>query len=409
MNVSKICKNFHTFYDSKIIDVDDIISKTFKDTATKVVKEKIDTEHSNDVLINLVYNHKLLLQPVTEYLTEGPFTITLHTSKKYKKNIYVFGEHHPYQDNFCKNMGIKKEKTMKIQEYFRRLFETTDVFIDFYLEIAISSSNIYPSSDYTYGLKSLRKLTYGCTTIGSKKNCPYPLIRAHAVDTRDSLRPSTSVIANIYKSDEFLYDAIITKDKTEDYYNLFFSDVNKLIKEILDNDYDKFIKFYNKDVLKFRHMKKIDRSTVKNKLKKYLFTELKSPVYVKHYNFFKKYLVDNPKVVNNIHNKDSSKDYSNFRKRMYMFLLIFNVVAMDMYNMARIFKKFNVKNSNQPEEPHNVIVYSGNIHSDSYRGFLTELGFKEVERVKNDNRDYNKCLKMEGLVQPLFSKTPVYT
>jgi hypothetical protein len=94
-------------------------------------------------------------------------------------------------------------------------------------------------------------------------------------------------------------------------------------------------------------------------------------------------------------------------------VLNFNVIITDAYLLARVFKKFKIYNTNitqrstdEPEEPHNIIIYAGNTHSQRYRLFLEYLGFRQVESAGNLEKpepDMTNCVKISDIKQPFFS------
>lgn len=104
-------------------------------------------------------------------------------------------------------------------------------------------------------------------------------------------------------------------------------------------------------------------------------------------------------------------------------------LEMDLYALARIFKRFNVpKYVQQPVEPYNILIYAGDLHADNQRRFIRTLpGFKEIATRTNIRcgRDHyetesgrfrdkeftekhtkigdrKKCLELSGFPQPFF-------
>jgi hypothetical protein len=54
-------------------------------------------------------------------------------------------------------------------------------------------------------------------------------------------------------------------------------------------------------------------------------------------------------------------------------------LVMDTYCLSRVFKKFDVETDFQPKETHNIIIYSGDLHSGIYSEFIeNELGHAPV-------------------------------
>ena len=105
-----------------------------------------------------------------------------------------------------------------------------------------------------------------------------------------------------------------------------------------------------------------------------------------------------------------------------------NSLFTDSYLLARIFKTFKIndpdpvkrRSVDEPSEPHNIIIYAGNNHSEICRQFLEFIGFKTLEKSgKGFNRVYNglkydKCIDIEEanldktktITQPLFNTWP---
>jgi hypothetical protein len=89
-------------------------------------------------------------------------------------------------------------------------------------------------------------------------------------------------------------------------------------------------------------------------------------------------------------------------------LLIINSKIVDYYLLCRIFKVFdftkltNRRLTDEPKEPHNIIIYAGNAHSESVRDFLKELEFKEISTTSSFSKVTN-CIDIRKFPQPFFS------
>ena len=83
-------------------------------------------------------------------------------------------------------------------------------------------------------------------------------------------------------------------------------------------------------------------------------------------------------------------------------------------------KKKDKSYFDQPKSAHNIIIYGGDFHSESYRDFLSSIGFHEIDNTGDINKNYfdydyaqlsedkvsNKpknCLDMRKIKQPFFS------
>jgi hypothetical protein len=98
----------------------------------------------------------------------------------------------------------------------------------------------------------------------------------------------------------------------------------------------------------------------------------------------------------------------------------YNYMITDAYLLARVFKKFDIDTedplkkrlTDEPEEPHNIIIYGGVAHCKIYRKFLTQLGFED--KGSSGEMDYENllpsnaesCINMSTIKQPLFSDWP---
>ena len=88
---------------------------------------------------------------------------------------------------------------------------------------------------------------------------------------------------------------------------------------------------------------------------------------------------------------------------------------MDIYTIARIFKKIEDKKQNgvtivvdKPNTNRNIIIYAGDDHSIMYRSFLEFLGFKLIFYRETTDRTFIRCLQLTKnnltIETPLFNK-----
>ena len=165
------------------------------------------------------------------------------------------------------------------------------------------------------------------------------------------------------------------------------------------------------DFVLFKKYKEILTSTVsKDVLREYekinkFFSHYYNLSFIKDDLFYETYLLFTHEVVHNIiifiYNSISQ-------------VLAFNCIITDAYLLARIFKTFKIDNpdikqrpTDEPAEPHNIIIYAGNAHSQIYRKFLHYLGFREIETsgpLENPEPTRTNCVDMSSINQPLFSK-----
>ena len=80
--------------------------------------------------------------------------------------------------------------------------------------------------------------------------------------------------------------------------------------------------------------------------------------------------------------------------------------------MSRVFKQFNLTKSpplgrdisDQPSHAHNIIIYGGDIHAETYREFFTKLGFLLVPpSIISLKSEDNFCVDVRSFHRPFFS------
>lgn len=82
---------------------------------------------------------------------------------------------------------------------------------------------------------------------------------------------------------------------------------------------------------------------------------------------------------------------------------------MDLYTMARLFRNF-YSDDVQRQSVQHAIIYVGDAHANSYRQFLTDIGFKTINAVMNQttNRTHpdSRCIPLDKFTQPFFADIP---
>ncbi len=378
----EVCKYLHIKKcDKKIFDI-------LKDIEIK--------ENYKKVLSNLIYNHFNLQntpKPNYRYIS-GPKNCSLWTSYKYKKNIYIFGEYHGFEQN-CSEYKETKGKYIEIQEYFKQLFMTTDVFIDFYLEIPSFKKEEYNKFDYymygdVYFLSRLRKENYKCIEPKTRNNLPEcKLTRSHYIDIR------TNYIDNeLLEFQDFLFFS-------SPYLNKYKSTIDKLsiskekLEEYIIEMYNSIIKDKYRNNKFFKWIDNYIKQQIKNEIKKLKFSQIKKEL------------------------KDLHINTQNKKTKLRSFMSRIGGIIVDSYTLFRVFRDFKTE-KDQPISPHNIIIYAGDYHAYTYRKFLKSIGFINREKV-GENINYNgdtetitknpgsRCLDMYGdgkknkITQPLFS------
>ena len=140
-----LCNYLNTYYNTNICkSLSPTVQKILREIASKNAKNIT----ANIPLIKLVNNLYTISPPTPDYIS-GPYTLSYHYSKKYHKAIYVFGEAHGIKNN-CNDFPQFRKNSMKIDDFLSMVFDSTPVFIDFYMEIWSTPYNPTVSDNSSY-------------------------------------------------------------------------------------------------------------------------------------------------------------------------------------------------------------------------------------------------------------------
>ena len=407
----------------------------------------IKTKKNRNVLMRLINNYfrskQIETTPIVDFIG-GPLTLTLHWSDKYKKLIYIFGEYH--QMNLC-----SYDNMMLAEDYLRRLFRRSSAFIDFFLEIPIFTKGKYHSYLYKFlsqaRLHNLRRQNKKCIESGQRQeNRECDTRRVHFIDIRNAPFDSKDrMVININSALELYTSLKLFKDDAYDVQNgrMIIKDKEYIIdylKSIFTNRYNKatidFIRYGSNETYKEFCKKEIEnheivnheisKSTEEGKIREFAEEEFekirdefisisyKIRTYLTEcsdenliYDFYK--LSDDDFTIFFMYVYNAFYDLNQFDLQYQ--LLLFNSILVDIYTLARMFKKFqlnhtrNTRKTDEPEEPHNIIMYAGDGHSKRVRRFLDKLGFDLISESKGyPVLDF--CVDIRHFEQPFFSSWP---
>ena len=173
----------------------------------------------------------------------------------------------------------------------------------------------------------------------------------------------------------------------------------------------------DQNIINISNLQKLEKYT-----KLFIQTDLKlNQIYKDTYdeNFVQKKVLTQEDQIQIINDFNAIKIYLNEMKNISV---EYNALVIDAYLLARIFKTFKVdtydpkkrRETDEPKEPHNIIIYAGNGHSQVYRKFLNLLRFEDKGTGGTgilDDHDIPKdgpryCVDMKNINQPLFSGWP---
>ena len=431
------CKYLIETYNASIIEkFPDFLKDAFLTTAKDCLQQHRKVLKT---LINNLDNEKIKPTLPTVGFIEGPMNMTLHWSKKYKKLIYILGERH--------NGGVKcpkeeEKNTSNIKDYLHKIFKNPIAFIDFYLEIGgFVISDGYPSKyEGKESLDLLRDKFKDCIdTLTRDLITDCKTSRMHFFDIRQG-----DIKFGIPLMTQFGNVLFDVRDNFD--YGIQYSNYQKLIETFLDffrywdwlvkkianfDTQEEYEKFWYDQIYNFQIIKK-EIELMHSDVRPYLnwFIQTKLTEYI-NYNVVKKvarnimsiyykYLLDHKKIKfeSIMLFYDEINNFSN------ICTININSLLTDAYLLARVFKTFKINDpkkqrpTDEPEEPHNIIIYAGNNHAIRCREFLTHIGFKTLEKsgegfYKNDQIFNDKCIHIKKenpletpITQPLFNKWP---
>lgn len=386
----------------------------------------------------------------------GPNLMYEMFSEKYKKKIYLMSDIHIIKP-FCKkqNDSIVIDDLLKEMTNFKNN-KGELLKLDYFIELPyldVDSKHVLISKKEINYIQKIYDSFYDCSIYN--KNCPYKNLRVHYTDLRkygliDSIT-KIFVILNIiqHMSDTYEFTAFHLDESSKN-FGIDETDLeairnNKPIKDypIMKKfmepnlyssiNWNSIIKFINyckeiKEDTKINEEQKVEllvskilenKDFTKKSLKDLIIKQLSDCEYedvkiklLNLYNdnindlsiFFKSFknkieLVDT--FINSFLNNLTLRDITSYRNFTSIDLL--NVLSeykvyiapMDIYLMARVFRKFDKLKTAFNGSPENIVIYAGDNHIQEYRKFLASLNFieftdKEIESTNFQCIDLHK-------------------
>jgi len=481
MYQTEICKALLSYYNTSILDnpnLDPTLKKEIYTEATKCANMNPARRGKLErtVLKELIVNHTVNAKPVSPYIA-GPYSLSLHWSERYKKLIYIFGEVHNSETD-CNHYG-EGITGMLIEDYLVQLFTYSDAFIDFYHEY----DGYYKTSTYEdpredkknirlYKIwEKIEKCVHKSTRDLPGNNCQKG--RMHYIDIRImqgvEVNNSSAYTSQYYK----FYWKLITLsffskeklpikedlpskediEKLKMMLNEFFNEkqVIKLLQylsQIKKYNDEQFFKFFEDEFEHYeKYIKQVNNSYIKKEIKEFIKYKLRNidrPFIsgITHgvpriETITAKYKNNNDGHISYDFTKKIEEEKQEKEELVELVALVgllsedlieINYLIVDGYLLGRIFRTFVIdpedinkeRPTDEPYEPHNIIIYAGNAHSINYRRFLDRLGFIPISWVGEDWRKVpehriksyqiyryrpnpTNCIDMTYFPQPFFS------
>lgn len=385
------CIELKQTYDANILKkYSTEIEETFKIVCK--LSEKSNKKGLNKNLVKLVNNlDKYTPKPkkfMTKFIT-GPGKILRLKHSRLPQDIYLFGE-----KDHSNLYGCEGIHSVKIEDYFEHLFSSTTKFIDIYIEFQIELDKFSRTDcdviaeDNT--LCDIYKFFRRCITSDST-TCKYP-IRLHPIDIRNERKND---IHNYYR---MLIELWYIQDL--DSLKLFIKTHQNFLDNI-ETINQKSQKYIINTILENKTIKKeLERSSLSHKQinkainSSQIWREIKNASYIMKPIYSK--LKSDSKYIP--YNFNISRDITDFT----YYLRTISCLHMDIYTIARMFKKFNVTSDHHPPKPLNIIYYAGKQHTDFMTFMLQELGF-QIKEKSIPIPHLTSCVNIQSLKQPLFS------
>lgn len=407
-------------YDTKIIDhyPKELQNALYEEAEKGYLEPFAETTINKKVLMELINNHnpKNGFQKPSPDFIGGPKTLTLHWSSELNKMIYIFGEDHSNKmdcdEKFPNKETWNSPKKMNIADFFIKLSNTTDVFIDFLIEVPVYKQK---TKQYDFDVLSvsgdtnLGKIVENfkdCIEYDKRNNHKCRLSRVHYIDTRFKYNSPTISEYEITTHFVIVCKSIINTEK------LTISEKVKKLKEIMSdeiistfiqnitNKNPKNVKEFWKNQITdnpyiMKELKRVNKS-IKLILSRFIFQEMITTA-----NKYIHYILESP--------GSTDEDFINYVSGICIYIAQVDKFTVDAYILARIFKHFNLTKpayegaiiGDQPTQTHNIIIYAGDLHSVTCRKFLRFLGFK-IWKTSTQNTATN-CLDLREFPKPFFS------
>jgi hypothetical protein len=258
-----------------------------------------------------------------------------------------------------------------IYAFVQKTVENSDKFIDVYVEIGpeyyISNQLIYLARFQQFYALFYKKKKY-------TKN-----MRLHYIDVRPNIY-FVNPYAFLRKILHFLDIWEMSHDQLEKF---FLEQINRKINPKLTKEWFKLEETF--------------RNRLLNVYVRSYYDSLHSRYHIEE--FITRYSRESMKDALNTGIPEIMFDFTNHRAINYN-VAYFEVYLMDLYFLARMYKKHDVQLSYDPVYSKYILIYTGSYHSEIYSRVFQELGFEIAEKSTPITRN---CVDISKMKQPFFS------
>lgn len=467
--MEEICKELKESYNTNLLS-----KLSMKEQAIFYRESKIhkSDREANYTLMKLIENKYKKVSPeiykkLNPKYIGGPFSLSLQWNPEKNMMVYIFGEFHSNQMDCSKTINdndfinvlqedcpkntiyntkklscvhknskigkeiinnakkdhhitqkVVKNSSIPVEDFFETLLEHTTSFIDFYLEIPAYSGEEYTDKNVLTDqrLKRILDRLLTCVEKISRSDPKCDLARVHYIDVRKPKEIEVNKISYF-------------RDKSKLIFNTPTKNQYSSLKHLLDKDVQftatlKFLSTKSVGIFKNFIIKQLKSSPILLKelercaIDKEIVLNYLNPIITSEALKYRGLFIENINYIFDNYKKIKTTELEKQRKILKLFEEIYNRTVtinskvIDVYTICRIFKKFK-NTKNQPESPHNIIIYAGDAHSSLYRNFLLQNDFITLAQTKNVNcntwqytspkvTDSHNCVDVRNFPTPFF-------
>ena len=426
------CKKLLNTYNASFISkLDEDLRNAFKDQ--RIEGKKCTKVNTRKVLKQLIFNHfnKTDGEFITDFIT-GPLNLTVHYSEKFQKIIYIFGENHGDSLD-CPSQLEKRSKN--IYEYLNTVVRNNDAFIDFLIEVPIIFNDESDDPKVSYEEKYFSKSQEHLNVLGDKfidclekKGTCESTCRVQAIDIRQIIGNVKTNIMSLFinKIDGYLKSPYVqnlfNKDVSKNprialnYIKILIEMLNDNIIQVVintfaeNNDKD-FTKFWEEQCDHFNYLYEVLESKTWNPI----FVFIKNEMLIVSEKY-KQTIFEASRIIKKDYTEiktcskeieiqkyidDLTKIYINIRTLYYNVINV-NRFIMDIYTMYLVFKTYE---DHEVKEAHNIIIYAGFLHSQTYRDVLESIDFHQIGNMAGERVDDKKVGTLDERVDQIDEMT----
>ena len=455
INMEDLCENLLGTYNTNYIDKGSPLAQAvFIDESAR----HRSGGKGRTSLMDLVSNHRAAEMPTPGYIG-GPFTLTLHQSKKDRKIIYIFGECHDtrmdcelYIKNFRKTKkelkdgcpegkvrnpttGICVKETgavgksviaannklplansrehvdsaMSFEDFMFKMLTTTDVFIDAFFELPAYRGKGYNEPEFKYlapsRIQNLFEKVGECIQEKTRSSSFCKLARIHYTDVRKLEHSGVGDVSVFRRSYTLKLRGVLALDQQFHFSKQLMEPGTPTERTVVKlggkGPDEEYMAFWWKQIFENPFVKKeLSRSYRSEDIKDFGFHTLVREALPERATFLFYYKI--LKANENGKTREQRKDYVDALKGIYNATVAINSSLVDIYTLSRIFKVFSGPHPDSPPEPSNIILYYGNQHAVRVRKFLSDHGYTTLKATEAPGKIKN-CVSTEGFPTPFFS------